>query len=49
MNALANIDFSPLTLERYETSLRHTLKFMKVSAGSTNKPLLIHTQSCLLA
>lgn len=29
MKALVNKEFSPLTLERYETSLRHTLAFMK--------------------
>src|SRR6478736_2939366 len=29
MKALVNREFSPLTLERYETSYRHTLEFMK--------------------
>lgn len=29
MKALVNKEFSPLTLERYETSFRHTLEFMK--------------------
>lgn len=29
MKALIGREFSPLTLERYETSLRHTLEFMK--------------------
>jgi integrase len=29
MKALVNHEFSPLTLERYETSFRHTLEFMK--------------------
>lgn len=29
MKALVNREFSPLTLERYETSYRHTLEYMK--------------------
>lgn len=29
MKALVNREFSPLTLERYETSFRHTQEFMK--------------------
>lgn len=29
MEALVNREFSPLTLERYETSYRHTLEYMK--------------------